>query len=215
MRNWTMSVLLSAALAAAQPVDINSILATGGYLAEVDTILLRYRSAGPDTVLTPGFGGDTGLVDTARLGRHDVPDAGTVKFRIGGRRMADFDIDTLQFNVWYELFTDRPLQATMITFYRPAAVGADAGAPEPARVTAYPNPFSLATTLGLQSCRWQTDVRVFDVFGREVAVLRVPLAGRSVTWQPGPGLGPGVYFAGLRAREHDGRAAVLRLLKAK
>ncbi len=75
---------------------------------------------------------------------------------------------------------------------------------EPSRLTAWPNPFRTGVRLSA-AARSSSDVRIVDVSGRQVRVLRVPRSplstSYSLTWdgrdEAGRQVAPGVYFAAL------------------
>ncbi len=86
----------------------------------------------------------------------------------------------------------------------PVGVAAHREELAPSRLTAWPNPFRTGVRL-LVAARGPSDVRIVDVSGRQVRVLRVPRSplstSYSLTWdgrdEAGRPVAPGVYFAAL------------------
>lgn len=98
-------------------------------------------------------------------------------------------------------------QIRLSKFAPPGSVSSERPHPSSRTVdlsAAYPNPFSSSVSMELTTgAPVQTRIRVFDILGREVAVLMDEQTGpgsTSVEWMPG-GLAPGVYL--LHARIGD------------
>ncbi|MEM8556632.1 MAG: T9SS type A sorting domain-containing protein [Bacteroidota bacterium] len=118
----------------------------------------------------------------------------------------------------YRLITRKPIRDGD-TFRFEARVAVDAeGEAVPtvfALHSAYPNPFTAATTLTFDLDRAQeARLVVFDVLGREVRVLAdgAHAPGRHTVQVDGAGLGSGVYFVRL---EGEGQQATRKLLRVR
>ncbi|MBN2537661.1 hypothetical protein JXB37_05240, partial [candidate division WOR-3 bacterium] len=168
------TVLLAACLflglaAPAGAVDIISVLEVERDETFVDSVAVF--NIARVVVPTPGFGGDTGTVDTANLGFHGWPEGVVMYWRFRGREQEPFRVDRPVSDTWYyfPVFLDDDIPR--IKFINQGAIEELPGN-GPCRLAAEPSLFSARTALSVRLDRpGRVVVEICDATGRPVRRL--------------------------------------------
>jgi hypothetical protein len=197
------------------PVSISDLSGTGitqaRLSATVDTSVFDFVAATPGPtsgaqITSAGLIGTSLTIDIASKTTAPLPGNGVlVNVQLRSKSRQDTVCSTLQNGSFKALNSDANIGSVAVWFgeicvfgSRPASVAHD---PSVEQLEVYPNPASGRVHLGIPGSAPVSELRVYDMLGRQV------FAGSNLTdWDPASGIPDGRYH--IRVKDHDGKTRV-------